>query len=250
MTPGISRANVLSAISIARHIQDAQQRKGIELVVSQHLPAELPEEAEISDEAMYELGETLRIEPRYMEKALHLYSDSLDDVFKALNDLGANPSEKLKLEWLKKLKEKHAEITIPFLNEATIPKTDFLNVGEEGFLSYGKNSPNYVVGYHRNQPLWERVFDQGLVASGIVSFGFDYVPDGKVLMAGVSLRAFTKNTLALFSGPIKDMTRQIPEVRSCSVTYEPCEYSPLLSFPTRNFFIQPAQRFLKTGDPY
>ena len=78
MAPGISKGQVVGVVSLAKQIQDMQDIRGLESVVSQHFPAELPKETEISDEVMYELGETLRINPKYMRQAMQLYSDSLD----------------------------------------------------------------------------------------------------------------------------------------------------------------------------
>ena len=210
MTPGIAKKDVEGVVSIARHLQEMQERKGLELTVSQNLPAELSQEADISDEAMYGLAETLKIGKKYMAQALKFHSGSIQEAKDFLKAIEATPSRKLKDYWLTQVAKMHWERVKQGLSQ--------LGTGFS-YTDLSNNRPSYYMGYDGNEHLSR--LKKFLAEGNQRYFGFVYFTDTTGnLDVHVNLTAFTKRALPVISGLVRDITRTTPHVKSCDLEYD------------------------------
>lgn len=209
MAPGIQKKDVESVLSIAKRLRD-QDRRGLEIAVSQNLPAELPQDADIPDSAMYDLGKVLNIDQRYVEQALKLHSGSVEETLEFLKSINVNISRDLRSKLVDKLLLMHSKR----VREALTPLAN-------GFTIFGTSpySHGYHLGYDRKEHRaeWKRSWLSAAERFfGKVEFKDEY-PD---LTIDTELTAFTERALPLISGIVKDITSTIPHVRSCTVIYD------------------------------
>ncbi len=211
MTPGISKANVLNAVSLARHIQESQERKGLALVISQNLPQELSEGAEIPDSAMYELGEVLRIDPKYMKQALNLCSDYNEDVLKALGDMNALPGSALRKKWLKQFVKEYEPKLEGLVDSLSAEDTYFHHTNWGEFIRINGNR------YQDGRFFYKTISADFL---GDVVFRDAGTRDCTLNVEAV---AKTPRLLTFFSGPVREMTESLPKIENYHVFYSPDE---------------------------
>jgi hypothetical protein len=214
----VPRDKVVGVFSLARTMQELNERGDLEKFVS-NLPVRQDNGDSISGEALCELGEeSLRLEPEYIQKAARFFSGLPNETFKVLNELGASPTSGLREIWLKGFCERYKETIFDYLNNETNPREPIKSLeGDPNPLDL-----HFYVGYTErdNRGRFKKLWHIGprTFYSGIIHFG-DSRDRESPISADITASAFTPTMLSLFSGPIRELTLQIPEVNSYSPAY-------------------------------
>jgi hypothetical protein len=227
----VPRDKIVGVFSLAKSMQELNERGDLERFVS-NLPVRQDNGDGIPIEALCETGESLRLEPQYIQKAARFFSGSRNGTFEALRELGASPSIGLRTAWLGEFAEAYGKLVIEYLNNETDPNLPFKVTRR----SYNPFEFQIKIGYREKD-------DRSRIArwlvlensprtfhSGVLVF-WDSRDREVPVSANITASAFTLNMLNLFSRPIRELTLQISEVNSYEPTYHDLENGDCIGDP-------------------